>query len=86
MSLVALLAAAAVPIGPAAEPMSFELRDSFGGEVDGGGFVCARHLSSRELVQRRDFATGLTTMLWRARREQAWIPRSTPPAGGSHSS
>jgi hypothetical protein len=80
MSLAALLAAAAVPIGPAAEPTSFELRDSFGGEVDGGGFVFARHLS-RELVQRRDFATGLTTTLWRAPREQAWIP-AIDAAGG----
>ena len=85
--LTALIAAAAVPVGPAAEPTSFELRDSFGGEVEGGGFVFARHLSSRgssqsrELIQRHDFATGLTTTLWSAPRERAFIP-AIDAAGG----
>ena len=85
--LTALIAAAAVPVGPAAEPTSFALRDSFGGEVDGGGFVFARHLSSRgssrsrELIQRHDFATGVTKTLWSAPRERAWVP-AIDAAGG----
>ena len=50
----------AIPVGPAAEPTSFELRDSFGGQVDGGGFVYVRHRSSRDVIQRYDLATART--------------------------
>ncbi len=74
MWLPALLAAAAVPVGPAAEPTTFELRDSFGGQVDGGGFVYVRHRSSRDMIQRYDLATARTTTLWTAAREQDSVP------------
>ena len=42
--------------------------------MDNGGFVYVRHMSSREVIQRYDFATARTTTLWSASREQSWVP------------
>jgi hypothetical protein len=85
MRLTALLTAAATPVGPAAQPNSSELRDSFGGEVDGGGFFHARHLSSRELIQRYDFATGQRPRCGPRRANGPRFWPSTWPTGASRS-